>query len=359
MRTLRSAIGGGALFAGAACLATLLASAPARAERPVSCGGYDYRTSDSGYYGFGYPGYGDGYSNCPTPNDINTSLQQFARDRIKNLITHNRLASPLLGGTEQINCGDCLRFFGMAGSFSAGANGRKALTDRLSVLGGLSYNEFDSKSTETKRAPIFALGLRYDLVDWGSSRPFFEVAGTLSPGERVRTLRIVNAGALYGSTDAATWSINARAGWVYRMSPVAEFAAYVAYARTEQHFGAYTEQGPANLLPLTYGTRSAAINVVKGVVQHTQLLSPMIEAHVSAAIARGFGARAGVNAVTTLPFYGAFTPAAKDSTWAEFDARIGFRIAKGTVIDVFALTTVGPQPVGNTIHGGLGLRYLF
>ena len=247
-------------------------------------------------------------------------MQQIARDRVKNLITHNRLASPLLGGTEQINCGDCFRGFGMAGSFSAGANGRKSLTDRLSVLGGLSYNEFDSKSTQTKRAPIFALGLRYDLADWGSSRPFFEVASTLSPGERVRTLRIVNAGggagALYGSTDATTWSINTRAGWVYRVSPVGELAAYVAYTRTEQHFGAHTEQGPANLLPLTYATRSASINVVKVVVQHTQLLSPMIEAHVSAAIAHGFGAKAGINAVTAAPFFGAFTPAAKNSTWA-------------------------------------------
>ena len=355
MRTLKSAIARPALFAGAVFVASLLTSASARAERPVACGYNNVITEP------GYPG--DGYSDCPTPDEVNASLQQISRDRIKNLITHNRLASPLLGATEQINCGDCIRGFGLAGSFSVGFNGRKALTDRLSVLGGLSYNEFDSKSTQTTRAPIFALGLRYDLADWGSSRPFFEVAGTLSPGERVRTLRIVNVGgapgAVYGATDAATWSINTRAGWVYRISPVAELAAYVAYARTEQHFGAYAEQGPTNLLPLAYGTSNASINVVKGVVQHTQLLSPMIEAHVSAAIAHGFGAKAGINAVTALPFYGAFTPAAKDSTWAEFDARIGLRIAKGTVIDVFALTTVGSQPVGNTIHGGLGLRYLF
>src|SRR5690606_17628125 len=121
--------------------------------------------------------------------------------------------------------------FGMAGSFSAGFNGRKKLTERLSVLGGLSYNEFDSKSAKTTRAPILALGLRYDLADWGSSRPFFEVAGSLSPGERVRTMRIVNVGgaaaALVGATDATTWSASARAGWVFRVSPVAEFAAYV------------------------------------------------------------------------------------------------------------------------------------
>lgn len=352
MRTLRSRLSLAALGAAIAALA-LISSNEARAQSPYECG-------YNGDYMVG-PGYG--YYNCPTPSDIDNSLRQVAGDRVKNLVTHNRLASPLLGGTEQINCGDCFRGFGTLGSFSAGFNGRKNLTDRLSVLGGLSYNEFDSKSAKTTRAPILALGLRYDLADWGSSRPFFEVAGSLSPGERVRTMRIVNIGgasaALTGSTDSTTWSASARAGWVHRLSPVAEFAAYVAYARTEQRFGAYTEKGDVNLLPLAYDARSASINVVKAVVQHTQLLSPSIEAHVSAGLAHGFGARAGLQAATALPFYGAFTPAAKDSTWAELDARVGFRVAKGAVIDVFALTTVGPKPVGNSVHGGLGLRYLF
>lgn len=351
MRTLISKLSGLALVALVAGLGLLAAPEKARSQI-FYCGDYGQNLDVA----FDY------YYDCPTPSDIDKSLRQVANDRFKNLVAFNRLMSPLLGGTEQINCGDCFRGFGMAGSFSAGFNGRKSVTDRLSVLGGLSYTEYDSRSTTT-RAPIFALGLRYDLADWGSSRPFFEVAGSLSPGNRVRTVRFVNAGgtlgALSGSTDATTWSFNTRAGWVYRMSPVAELAAYVGYARTQQHFGAYTEQGDAALLPLTYGSRDSSINIVKAVVQHTQLLSPMIEAHVSAGLAHGFGARSGIEAVSVLPFYGAFTPSVSNSTWAEFDARIGFRVAKGAVIDVFALTTVGPQPVGNTIHGGLGLRYLF
>lgn len=351
MRTLISRLSGLAFIAGAAGLGLFAAPQDARAQI-FYCGEYSQNFDVAREYNF----------DCPTPSDIDQSLRQVANDRFKNLVTFNRLMSPLLGGTEQINCGDCFRGFGMAGSFSAGFNGRKSITERLSVLGGLSYTEYDSKSATT-RAPIFAAGLRYDLADWGSSRPFFEIAGSLSPGNRVRTLRVVNTGgapgALSGSTDATTWSFNTRAGWVYRVSPVAELAAYVAYARTQQHFGAYTEQGDPALLPLTYGARNSAINVVKGVVQHTQLLSPMIEAHLSAGVAHGFGARSGIEAVSALPFYGAFTPAVSNSTWAEFDARIGFRVAKGAVIDVFALTTVGPQPVGNTIHGGLGLRYLF
>lgn len=365
MRALKSKLSLVAMGAGIAALGALVSPQEAQAQPPYGCGGYDDDPFPVALSGGDYDGgsHGGTYGGCPAPADIDNSLRQIANDRVKNLITHNRLASPLLGGTEQINCGDCFRGFGMLGSFSAGFNGRKNLTERVSVLGGLSYNEFDSKSAKTTRAPILALGLRYDLADWGSSRPFFQIAGSLSPRERVRTMRIVHLGgapaALIGSTDATTWSVSASAGWVHRLSPVAEFAAYISYARTEQRFGAYTEKGDPNLLPLTYNARAASINVVKAVVQHTQLLSPLIEAHVSAGLAHGFGAKSGLQAATALPFYGAFTPAAKDTTWAELDARVGFRVAKGMVIDVFALATVGPKPVGDSIHGGLGLRYLF
>ena len=300
---------------------------------------------------------------CPTPADIDNSLRQIGDDRVKNLVTHNRLAAPLLGATEQINCGDCFRGFAMAGSFSAGFNGRKNLTERLSVLGGLSFNEFDSKSTKTTRAPIFALGLRYDLADWGTSRPFFQVAGSLSPNERVRTTRVVllngTPAAVSGATDATTYALHARAGWVYRVSPVGEFAAYVDLSHTGQRFSAYTEKGDPNLLPLTYESRTTSSNVVRAVVQHTHLLTPSIEVHVGAGIAHGFGSKSGLSASSQLDFYGVFTGSAKNTTWAEVDARVGFRVAKGVVIDAFALTTFGPDPVGNTIHGGLGLRYLY
>jgi hypothetical protein len=33
-----------------------------------------------------------------------------------------------------------------------------------------------------------------------------------------------------------------------------------------------------------------------------------------------------------------------------------FRISKGWIADLFVNGTLGPQPVGNTIHGGVGLR---
>ena len=39
-----------------------------------------------------------------------------------------------------------------------------------------------------------------------------------------------------------------------------------------------------------------------------------------------------------------------------FSAVPGLRIANGWVADLFLNGTLGPQPVGNTVHGGIGLR---
>jgi len=36
----------------------------------------------------------------------------------------------------------------------------------------------------------------------------------------------------------------------------------------------------------------------------------------------------------------------------EYGGRLGYRISQGWVADVFVNGTAGPQPVGNTIHGG-------
>ncbi len=45
-----------------------------------------------------------------------------------------------------------------------------------------------------------------------------------------------------------------------------------------------------------------------------------------------------------------------DQGWFEYGGRLGFRITKGWVANLFLNGTAGPQPVGNTLHGGVGLR---
>ena len=49
----------------------------------------------------------------------------------------------------------------------------------------------------------------------------------------------------------------------------------------------------------------------------------------------------------------------RETVWAEFGGRIGWRLRKTLIVDAFVDGTLGPRPVGNTAHGGLGLRLGF
>jgi hypothetical protein len=78
------------------------------------------------------------------------------------------------------------------------------------------------------------------------------------------------------------------------------------------------------------------------------------EGNINGGYVRSFVTHSGIVAAVTGD--GVVTPTMGDQDWFEYGARLGFRITQGWVADVFVNGTLGPQPVGNTIHGGLGLR---
>ena len=96
------------------------------------------------------------------------SINRLAGQRFNQTITNQVLGSVLLGVSEQVNCSDCVSFFGSAGSFSAGVHGRKELTDNLSLLAGLAYTQYGENGYHVTSSPIGAFALRYDFTDWGS-----------------------------------------------------------------------------------------------------------------------------------------------------------------------------------------------
>jgi len=60
--------------------------------------------------------------------------------------------------------------------------------------------------------------------------------------------------------------------------------------------------------------------------------------------------------VATVTGDGQVVPTIGNQYRFEYGGRIGYRITKGWTADVFVDGTLGPQPVGNTVHGGVGLR---
>jgi hypothetical protein len=311
---------------------------------------------------------------CPPPppppvtgaDSSGGSIGNLANQRFNQMITNRVLGTVLLGVNEQVNCSDCVSAFGSAGSFSAGIHGRKEITPNLSLLAGIAYTQYSEGGYSVTSAPIGAFALRYDFVDWGSSRPFFDIGTILSPFEKVRYSRnyITSLGAvsLTSSTDSSNYGVYGRAGWISRLSPRDEVAALIEVWQLWQRVNGYTDPSVAfNPFDASIASGTDRTNLVKVGGQWTHLFGGSVEGNINGGYVQSFAAHSGIVATVTgdgtvVPTIGTVVPTIGNQGWFEYGGRLGFRIAKGWVADLFVNGTVGPQPVGNTIHGGVGLR---
>jgi hypothetical protein len=288
-----------------------------------------------------------------------TSIKGLADQRFNQIITNRVLGTVLLGVNEQVNCSDCVSAFGSAGSFSAGIHGRKEITSNLSLLAGIAYTQYGESGYNVTSAPIGAFALRYDFTDWGSSRPFFDVGTILTPFEKVSYSRsyTTNFGsvALQSSTNASDYGVYGRAGWITRLSPRDELAASVEIWQLWQTVNGYSDPNAAlNPFNANIAAGTDRTNLAKIGAQWTHLFGDNIETNLNGGFVQSFSNHSGL--VATVTGDGVVTPTIGNQYWFEYGGRLGFRITKGWVADLFVNGTVGPQPVGNTLHGGLGLR---
>jgi hypothetical protein len=275
------------------------------------------------------------------------------------MITNRVLGTVLLGVNEQINCSDCISAFGSAGSFSAGIHGRKEFTPNLSLLAGIAYTQYSEGGYSVTSAPIGAFALRYDFVDWGSSRPFFDIGAILSPFEKVRYSRTymtsLGAVSLVSSTNSSDYGAYGRAGWISRLSPRDEVAASIEVWQLWQRVAGYTDPTVVfNPFNASIATGTDRTSLVKLGGQWTHLFGNSVEANVNGGYVQSFATHSGI--VATVTGDGIVVPTIGNQGWFEYGGRLGFRIAKGWVADLFVNGTLGPRPVGNTVHGGVGLR---
>jgi len=296
----------------------------------------------------------------PTGADSSgNSIGGLANQRFNQMITNRVLGTVLLGVNEQVNCSDCISAFGSAGSFSAGIHGRKELTNNLSLLAGIAYTQYSEGGYNITSAPIGAFALRYDFTDWGSSRPFFDVGTILTPWEKARYTRSYNTSlgpvSVTGSTNASNYAVYGRAGWMSRVSPRDEFAASIEVWQLWQRVSGYSDSAVAfNPFDASIATGTDRTSLVKIGGQWTHLFGSNIETNINGGWVQSFASHGGI--VATVTGDGLVVPTMGNQGWFEYGGRLGFRVQKGWVVDLFANGTLGPQPVGNTIHGGVGLR---
>ena len=334
---------------------TIASNAFALANTPV-VGGYKYtlEESDQDWFLVSSP--------TSTAAEIANSITNVAKAQQQQIITGSVLSSILLGATEQINCSNCGSAFGSIGSYALGAHGRWSLSDPLTLMGGFSYDEYTASGITVTNAPTFTGSLVYDPVNFGRSRPFFEIGGGAAPYEQVHYNRFYPSGDTLslGQGTGTDRSLGAfgRVGWVDRVTPIDEAAVYTDISRNWLIAGGYTEAANGNNpFPATVQTGLDTLNVWRVGGQYTHLFGGRFEVNASAAVAYGFGA--GIGPQWNVYDFGPVAPyPIANSAWCEWGARVGYRVANRMVIDAFLLGTMGGE-IGTTFHGGIGLRYLF
>ena len=227
-----------------------------------------------------------------TPSTIVAKAQQT------QIITNRVLSSILLGATEQISCSSCGSGFGSIGSLALGAHGRLRLSDQLTAMGGISYNQWSSDGITVNNAPTVAGSLVYDFSQLGSSRPFIEVGGGLTPYEQVKYSRN------YPNGDARrdrqrdgrrSRSVPVRAGRLGRPAHPDRRGGGLRRLQPELDANGRILGSDDGDQSLSGDGRSGldTLNVARIGGQYTHLFNGNIEANVSAGVAYGFGAGSG------------------------------------------------------------------
>ena len=317
----------------------------------------------SGVDGYAYLARVIGATGVTTYQSVLDSILQLSNTRTQQIVTNRIINSVLLGKDEQINGCSCTSGFGSIGSATAGAHGRYALSDNLTALGGVSYSTYSGQGFDVNSSPAVAGSLRYDFVQLGWARPYVEVGGSAAPWTKTTYTRsyLNGAGQATGVASAldASYSVFGSVGYVFRLSPTDEFGVSSSLSHNWQIVGSYSEAtGSSNPFDAQNGGGTDQSNIITFGGQYTHLFGTRIETTVTAAWAHSFQNTSGLN--MTVTGFGAIpAPSVPDYNWAELGARIGYRFSNSLVADVFVNAAVGPDPVGTSVHGGLGLRYNF
>ncbi|MFI4975523.1 MAG: hypothetical protein ACHP84_13365 [Caulobacterales bacterium] len=301
-------------------------------------------------------------SGVTTPASIEASIAALVNSRTNQMLNNDLLSEVLLALNEQISCGSCGGAYASFGSFEISTHGRYSLNKEWSVLGGMSYGRYQEQGADVTSSFTLAGALRFDPAGMGASRPFAEAGGTVSPSQQTTYSRHYANGAGVatgaGQTHSSNYSAYVRTGWVDRLSRTTEIAASVQATELWQVVDGYSEpSGSTNPFNAAVpgGTDRTTVVGVSGQVTH--LFSRTIEGDINGGVAHSIGAQSGLNA-NVLGVGGVVAPPG-DPTWFEAGGRLGVRLPRHAVLDLFVNSIIGGKQVGTSVHGGFGVRFDF
>lgn len=288
------------------------------------------------------------------------SILELTHARTAQMLVNQLESQVLLGLDEQISCGSCGGAGATFGSAALGAHGRYALSKDVTLFGGADLGEYRQKGADVSLNVGLAGAVQYDPVEMGHSRPYAE-AGVSVAYQKINYHRAYTSSLgptdAVGKTHAYDVSAFVQVGWVARVTPRDEAAAYVSYSRLWQVVGGYSEQaadGDPFVATMPGGTDVADVAGVNA--QFTHLFGRRVEVDVNGGAEWAFHNKSGL--VADMGGVGVSTQQ-PGFVYYEVGGRIGYRVRKRLTVDAFVNGILAPRAIGSSAHGGFDVRWSF
>lgn len=288
------------------------------------------------------------------------SFELLAAARTSQMLVNQLQSQLLLGLNEQVSCGDCGGGDASFGSFNLSAHGRRALSPEWTLFGGLNGGQYRQGGADVDLNIGFALGLQFDPAGMGKSRPYASagIAGGYQHTQYSRAYP-TGTGDAVGVGAARNYELSAslQLGWVDRLTPRDEAAAYLSYDRSWQFVGAYGEQqGATNPFDAQMPSGTDLIDTAGANAQYTHLFGRHIEADLNAGVRWAFNAESGVQAMIADGQFAGDQPA---FVYYQIGGRLGMRVNKRLTVNLFLNSILAPRDVKSSTHGGFGASWSF
>ena len=296
----------------------------------------------------------------PSATALYNSVQALANARTAQALVNQLQSQTLTGLNEQVSCGNCGGSYASFGSANLSAHGRYALRPDWTLLGGLDLGRYDQQGADVDLSTGLAAALQYDPVKLGASRPYAEAGVSASYQEIGYTRSYDNGNGTSsgsGNTHGYDVSAYAEAGWVDRISPRNEAAAYFSYSRLWQIINGYTEPATSdNPFNAAVPAGTDTMDVAGFNTQYTRLIGRKIEANINGGAEWAFNTQSGLSATIDDV---EVAPSQPRFLYYQAGGRMGIRLNNRLTADLFIDSVIAPQRIGSSAHGGGGLRWTF
>jgi hypothetical protein len=266
------------------------------------------------------------------------SLETLAQARAAQALINQLQAQILLGLNEQISCGNCGGGSVSFGSTDASAHGRYAFSPEWTLLSGVDLGQYQQQEADVSFTTGTAAAIQYDPTRFGASRPYAE-AGMSATYQKITYDRgyesSTGAGSGVGKTHGYDYNAYAEAGWVDRISPRTEAAAFFSYSRLWQNVAGYTETASSdNPLGAVIPAGTDVMDVAALNAQGTHGLKATV---------------AGTQVAASQPNF----------VYYQAGSRVSIRLKSKLTADLFVNSVLATHGIGCSAHGGLGFRWAF